>query len=241
MKKTLIALLALGGMVMGNTIEPVWSMQDINLGTTANTAITLGGDVSLNTTDGYTAVITLNWTGVSNAPLFWLGTDDGSSYTNSTATVGYKGTDYHNSLFNTSGSNSNAENKFTGEAGALQDYISDVVKQNSKDSSLADKTLTFFLTSQNGTATLYSLDYTNAVVQIAAQTGMATGVVTGLHVGHWGTNASQNTGNMSIALYTGVMDTVAMQNIAGKIIPEPATATLSLLALAGLAARRRRK
>ena len=35
--------------------------------------------------------------------------------------------------------------------------------------------------------------------------------------------------------------TATMSNLTVAIVPEPATATLSLLALAGLAARRRRK
>lgn len=36
-------------------------------------------------------------------------------------------------------------------------------------------------------------------------------------------------------------ETIALANTTARIIPEPTTATLSLLALAGLAMRRRRK
>lgn len=245
MKKTLITLLALCGVASAaDELTPVWSMEDIDVSGNTNYPITLT-DATISSETGYTAVITLNWTEVANAPLFWLGTDDGSNYKNSTATFGYKGDSYHASLFNnTNGSNSGATDNATGITTTLQDYsLSDedtVITDKKKSTSLKNKTLTYFLTSNNGTSALYGLTNNNEVVQIATQTGMTVGNVTALHVGHWGTNSNYSDGIMSIALYNGVMEKNTMQSIAGAVIPEPTTATLSLLALAGLAARRRR-
>ncbi len=45
----------------------------------------------------------------------------------------------------------------------------------------------------------------------------------------------------SAYMYNEVLDSASLAKIAYQVVPEPATATLSLLALAGLAARRRRK
>lgn len=247
MKKTLITLLALAGVAAADELTPVWSMEDIDVSGNTNYPITLT-DTTISSATGYTAVITLNWTVVANAPLFWLGTDDGSNYTSSTATFGYKGDSYHASLFNnTNGSNANADDD-AGKVGittTLQDYsLSDnneVITATKKSTSLKNKTLTYFLTSNNGTSALYGLTNNNEVVQIATQTGMTVGNVTALHVGHWGTNSNYSDGTMSIDLYNVVMKKNTMQSIAGAVIPEPTTATLSLLALCGLAARRRRK
>ena len=246
MKKTLITLLALAGVAAADELTPVWSMEDIDVSGNTNYPITLT-DTTISSATGYTAVITLNWTVVANAPLFWLGTDDGTAYGNSTATFGYKGDSYHASLFNTSGSNGKATDNagIAGITTTLQDYSKadddNVITENNKGTSLKNKTLTYFLTSENGTSALYGLTNNNEVVQIATQTGMKVGNVTALHVGHWNTGDNRSDGTMSIDLYDGVMEKSTMQSIAGAVIPEPTTATLSLLALAGLAARRRRK
>lgn len=45
----------------------------------------------------------------------------------------------------------------------------------------------------------------------------------------------------NVVVWNRALDAVEVQSLVVRAVPEPATATLSLLALAGLAARRRRK
>lgn len=237
MKKTLIAILALGGVALGAESLPVWTSGTLDVGTTQS--VGLSPDLGLNTTDGVTAMITLNWTGVSNAPLFWLGTDDGSAYTSSVATFGYRGNIYHSSLFSTGGSNAGITNLYNNVTAEVKtpDYISAVVNNTAKNGSLADKALTFFMTSQDGNSALYEVMDDNSIVLLCTQGNMKTGNITGYHVGHWSGQASAQTGAATVALYNKVLTPDEMKSI---VVPEPATATLSLLALAGLCARRRR-
>lgn len=252
MKKTIVALMALAGLAAAAELSPVWSSGSLTLGGSGedaiknkNIAITLsdGTYITSNNDYGYTAVVTLTWTKVANAPMFWLGTDDGSAYGNSTATFGFDKNRNHAGLFSTGGSNGGGTDDADGIISTLQDNLTGVSDAGvtTTGTSLEGKSLTFFITSKAGTSTLYSLTDKNEVVKSFTRGGMATGNVTGLHVGHWRTEDTHYSGTLSIDIYKGVMETSAMQGIAGAVVPEPTTATLSLLALAGLAARRRRK
>ncbi len=254
MKKILITLLALAGVAVAATEVPVavWSLENVSLGghaeyTTDARGVSLS---SLNITgaSGYTAMITMNWTQVSNAPAFWFATTAGVGYTNSTATFGYRGDIHHACLFNnTSGSNSGCRDNYevvdsnaqpNDNSANAPDYISSIVGNDARNTDLASKTLTYFITSENGTSKLYELLNDGSVTQIATQTGMQTGTLGTFYAGHWNNADSHQAGTMDVQLFGSVLDTTQMKSL---IIPEPATATLSLLALCGLAARRRRK
>lgn len=216
----------------------VWSVENQDISGHTTIALTLEGGQTLNTTDGVTAFITVNWTGVSNAPMLWLCTSAGTGYANSAATFGYKGVDHHATLFSTGGSNTGASNGYNNGTNEVKtpDYIAAGVNNTTKNSSLAEKTLTFFMTTQGGTSNLYELMDNGNIQQISSLSGMKTGTIDNLYIGHWNDGNSAQAGTASIALYNSVLTTEQMKALA----PEPATATLSLLALAGLCARRRR-
>ena len=248
MKKTLTTLLALAGVAAAATDtespDAVWSLENVSLGGhTAYTADANGVTLSsLNITgaSGYTAMITMNWTQVSNAPAFWFATTAGVGYANSTATFGYRGGFHHACLFSTAGSNGQCADNYSvaNNSDNVPDYISTTISNTGRDTTLRDKTLTYFVTSENGTSKLYELLNDGSVTQIATQTGMATGTLGTFYVGHWSNANSYQAGTMGIQLFNSVLNTTQMKSLT---IPEPTTATLSLLALAGLAARRRRR
>lgn len=241
--------MALAGVaVAAETPVAVWTLDDVSLSgntnyTTDANNVTLSS-LNISGDNGYTVMITMNWTKVSNAPVLWFSTTDGTGYANSTATFGYKGGAHHACLFNTSGSNGHCVNSYTGTNDNLPDYLSDdtgITGTGGNDAnvtSLKDKTLTYFITSLDGNTKLYELLNDGNVTLIATQSGMKTGTLDTLVVGHWnGANAHQD-GTMDIQLYSSVLEVPQMKALT---VPEPTTATLSLLALAGLAARRRRK
>ena len=79
------------------------------------------------------------------------------------------------------------------------------------------------------------------LVATASKTGLMDGEITSLGLGGWAGGSPNSILDYtlgSLAVYDGAMSAAEVK---GLIIPEPATATLSLLALAGLAARRRRR
>lgn len=245
MRKTIIALMALAGVASAtDTPTAVWSLENVPLGgyteyTQDKNGVTLSG-LNMTGNAGYTAMITMNWTATSNAPVFWLATTEGAAYANSTATFGYKALINHAALFSTTGSNSACTNEYvvTNDNRAnVPDYIGGAIGNSAMDTSLASASLTYFLTSESGTARLYELLNDGSVTLIATQTGMKTGTLGTLAVGHWSGQDAHQSGTMSIQLYDSVLSSTQMQ----ALVPEPATASLSLLALAGLAARRRRK
>lgn len=242
MKKTLIALFALGSMAMATEELPsaVWSVEDQAVSGHTTIALTLEGGQTLNTTDGVTAFITVNWTGVSNAPMLWLCTSAGTGYANSAATFGYKGNgnEHHATLFSVGGGNGGTTNPYNNVASEVKtpDYIAATVGNAAKNASLSEKTLTFFMTTAGGTSNLYELMDSGDIQLLCTQTGMKTGDIDNLYIGGWNNTDSAQSGTASIALYNSVLTTEQMKALA----PEPTTATLSLLALAGLCARRRR-
>ncbi|MCQ2364744.1 MAG: hypothetical protein MJ051_04230 [Akkermansia sp.] len=240
MKKTLITMMALVGLASADVVtpQPVLTLTDVDLSQTMYASIdnTLG----LNTTTGVTVMLTVNWTGISNSPMFWIGTDDGSAYANSAATIGYRGNIHHASLFSTSGSNSGITNLYNNQVQTIktEDYVAAFINNTAKNNTHKDDTLVYFMTTLNGETALYTLlnDDDRSLVKLCTQGNMATGDITAYHVGNWNGGDSAQTGTATIALFNGVLSEAQMRGLA----PEPATATLSLLALAGLAARRRR-
>ena len=75
-------------------------------------------------------------------------------------------------------------------------------------------------------------------------TGYREQTLTTLAIGAWvgATKHGHMTGKVyDLSIYNGAMTALEVKNLVTGSVPEPTTATLSLLALAGLAARRRRK
>ncbi len=102
--------------------------------------------------------------------------------------------------------------------------------------------------------TISVFDITGTLVSSAQTFKGATGNLTGVYdVASFQNHTSDSYFTDNIAIYDGALSTelisqLTKEQVAGKgtpqsfaVVPEPATATLSLLALAGLASRRRRK
>ena len=242
MKKTLITLItlmALGGVaVAADSLSPIWTQESITL---QNDNVYDLSSLNLNTTTGYTLMMNITLGAApANGPLCFItnsaidtsSTTAVNAYAMSTGSVGFSNQQDGMITFSTSGSQGGTYTSGEDKSSAIS-FIKN-------DNSGAYST-TLFLTSQNGTATLYELTETGTVVFTHSRGSMGTGNLAQLIVGDWwaGTNGTQTqqTGTMNASIYSGVL-TVSQMN---SLIPEPTTATLSLLALAGLAVRRRRK
>lgn len=238
MKKTFTILAAsvalLSGKASADLPHPVYTLSDVNIATAHEYNI---ADLGLNTTTGYTLMLTVNWTSRGNGTLLWLSNEAGEAgysagstdnQLHSTATIGYStGTNKFAITYGDGGSS----------AGTHTLPASPVTLPSHTQPASEDVTVTLFLTSQGGTATVYELASDGKLYQTSTRDGYATGNVATLSIGNWATSrATVQTGTMHAAVFNGVLTTQQMADL----IPEPTTATLSLLALAGLAARRRR-
>lgn len=103
------------------------------------------------------------------------------------------------------------------------------------NSGTVGKTVTFVSDGENRTLTLYI----DGVQQGEAVTGWDSGVPTGIQFG--GTLGGGNGIGAAAIDNLNIWDRALTASEVTSLIPEPTTATLSLLALAGLVARRRRK
>ena len=249
MKKTLIALMALAGVASAeSTLTPIASVENYSISDSCVVSLSditsgwsdFSGDI--NATTGFTLQITLtNWT-VANGPLFYFSTggSDNSSNATSLVTVGY--TSGNNisgwtgaTLFNkANGSATTGNVTYSNIAGKV--LPSHATPSNNKLSG----TISLFVTGKNGAITLYEVDSSNQLVEICNTTCLDSGTAQSIVFSQWTNDAGKKNSNratVSMTAYSGVLSTGQMSTL----IPEPTTATLSLLALAGLAARRRRK
>lgn len=150
--------------------------------------------------------------------LFSFATTSNSVYT----LVGYNSnTSYMQSAFNGSVNN------------VTQTAVADVSSLTSNTPQLV--TVTFL----SNTITMYLNGEVASTATIKASSDI-TSNLTSMAFGSWCYNTANGTMNENIynlSIYRGAMSADQVR----ELVPEPATATLSLLALAGLAARRRRK
>ena len=249
MKKTIIALLALAGVAAADTLTPVASVTDYSV--TSSGVVSFSDPTSdwsdfsgkIDAAAGFTLQITLtDWT-CANGPLFYFstaGVDDSSNAT-SLVTIGYtSGNNIQGwtgaTVFNTANGSATSGNV------AYSDITGkDLPSHDSLTNGKLPDTVSLFVTGKSGAITLYEVDTSFNLVEIAKTTNVTTGTAQSIVFSQW-TNASNkqngNRATIDIVAYNGVLTTTQMTALA---VPEPTTATLSLLALAGLAARRRRR
>lgn len=243
MKKTFITVLLFSSLLAhaGETPSAVWSVSNLNM--SGHAYYNINTAAAITTTTGMTACITVDWAALSNAPLLWFCTDAGTGYNKSAATLGYQGAARHAILLDLNGSSTSTTNNYNNNESAVEtpDAIPSSVYLTGTSVTPVDfkQSITYFVTAQDGVSKLYTLMGNGDIQQIATRSGLATGTIDKLYVGHWNEEDSHMRGNIkNIALYGTVLTTEQMHAIA---TPEATTATLSLLALLGLCARRKRK
>ncbi len=236
-------LLALSGVCSASAPIAAGSLSNISLTTNQVVDISAYG---LNSSEGWTLAITLSDWEVGKGPIGWLSAStsmDEASYTASYGTFGWSASgnaDYGQVTTFTNNSSGSA----TSQGGYDVGY-SESLQKSGAPSDFEFSTIVFLTGNSDGKVTLYEIDspVTKNVVKTAETSGYLTttqtNTINGLYIGNWAKDGVfQGGGKMDITFYNTALTTTQMKSL---LVPEPTTATLSLLALAGLAARRRRK
>ena len=262
MKKTFIALLALSGVVMGST-KTEWTMSELAQAATNNNKATIseewvyeGGDVYSFSNQSYLGGISdadLNalFTGTSGTCITiaaWVRVNSLSGYQ---AIFGY-GAQNDGCVFTLNGSNLLYTSKGVDERGSAPSRLAAgewglvalTFVQGSKEST-NDQEQTVYTTADGRFQDAVGGYYTRKVGSF--KTPATADQLFSIGSGN-GTSARDSfTGEIAgLTIFSGTTTQVVPSTIIGKLgsapvqVPEPATATLSLLALAGLVARRRR-
>ena len=235
MKETLITLLALAGVAAADVAPTaVWSYNDYDLTEAGKIDLSYLNLSTAEGAEGYTLMVTFSDDVSCGAvgSILWLssiGYTDTGNYTSSTGTLGFRsgnGSSSGLSTFNAA-NGSSTTNQVEWNGGGIS------------NNNWAFGGTTIFMTSAGGVATLYELTSDGTLKLTSQNNGVLSADVKSMWIGNWATSDSNlNAGTANMALYSGVLTTNQMNSL---MVPEPTTATLSLLALAGLAARRRRK
>ncbi len=228
MKKTLIALLALGGIAMANTYTGITFSND-NTGTGLTSLFGLTFNLKAASSD-YTVTNTMSDTFPQTLTVTEISFDKAFVFNK-------------NSRYGSGISSKDVYLYITDESGTILDISSATAVSASTNSSYAGDAVTFTLDCDNIQAnTNYRAWFMGTDSGYTVEsTGVKTIITTDNLVELRTTKALGTTGDLKL-LTTAVGGSAnsTLSNISIKSIPEPATATLSLLALAGLAARRRR-
>lgn len=250
MKKTLITILALGGVALGDT--SAFASTTIVLGETGTTSpLTFGEYVTF--ADGTPDKSTLDATIISgtvdnikyemkhNTGRTWV-IPANDTWTNTAAL------DIYNEATGNNLTSTMVNDMTLACSAGGSSYETFTLNFTESDWYVASQTITIFAfagtsTKDNLGTPLNSFTVTglnNLTIDVASATGKG-----------FGTTYSVNHGDISLIRITGTLTSDCVVSLKGSnaksgfaavtLIPEPATATLSLLALAGLAARRRRK
>lgn len=216
--------LAMDGSYAGKTTRKEWSITSsagLNDGTT---------DGVLNTTDGFTLMFngyadSASWKSFLS---FTISNTVGETTTNTPYKFEMKGTASELGVYTNP------------DAGCLATL----------DGLKRDTWYNYAVSVSGSTYTFAAIDTTGQLVSSYTMTG-ATGKLTGIyHISSYDDHKTSGYMIDNVAVYDGAMDFSAMsvitrEQVAGNgtpnVVPEPTTATLSLVALAGLAVRRRRK
>ena len=226
MKKTLITLLALAGVAMASTNTITLTLPDALLGTTDNGNQALTWDTTaagISTLESWSLQFDVTDKTLENNT-YLFGTDKGdngaagyyvASHTNGSITFGYR-------------VNDTATAHITTDAGVLTaNTATTITLQFIADVNIETKEVVggiFTLTCGNEEYS-YTLGDNDDLDD--------TAITSGANCRFWT--------NMQNGAPRETFSNISLTRLDSKLVPEPTTATLSLLALAGLAARRRRK
>lgn len=260
MKKTIITILMLGSMAMGATLTysqyedaglkdelvAAWSFDS---GSAADTSTTLWSGEFVTTSSGTGKIGRID--DVRNI-VSTTGDDlTNSAFTLSLDLVSYSSTHKWKNIFtlyagNNSGlvltrTDNDAYSIYSYGFGGTQDFMSEIVGFGTSTEPIN------FTVTYDGTNLVTYINGSESMTTEASLTDGLTGVYFGAGVngerpidsGYSGTHYAELD---NIALWNKALTAEQVKMVAtGQIVPEPATATLSLLALCGLAVRRRRK
>lgn len=268
MKKTLIALITIAGSVMANEATLRYLIEfngkDGSIKNAAvapgETALTVNGYVNWggpgSLMDGSASAHSFgrsnNWnivssTGLDNGNNGILNATDGFTITFN----GYAGANNWGDFISFTVGNQSYKFEIT-DSTSLNIY--NATQQSTPEAQITgisrNTWYNYGLSVMNGVATLVAVDTDGAVVSQTTFSGLS-GNLTGIYACSSFEAHNKNDYYLdNVAVYDGAIDVnglraITREQVAGNgtlnVVPEPTTATLSLLALCGLAARRRRK
>lgn len=251
MKKTLITLLALGGLALG--ADAITNIPSVAVYKNASD-ITLPSD-TLSWTGGITIALTLDdsylktWAtndATGTYQIFYMKGITTSGSTNYNQTIGLKFL-----------RESSTSAKITGCWNATNANADNTANQYGKDNATELEDLTLMSDSLESASIVYMFGGSSTDAQVVLTLGYSDDTtkqysytLTGYKCGYWATQPNSIIDGHKdlvdgITVYGTRLDVDMAKSVGiavlNQAIPEPTTATLSLLALAGLAMRRRRK
>ena len=260
MKKTLIALMALAGIASAADLVAEW--KDFSSLTSGDYSISLGNGGS-KVEDGILSVSGILKDATVDLSAAELTIKDGFTVSITLSSVTHIGGNRPDNVFalkTEAGTNGDANHAFalsyrndwpakplffaysggTGNVKEVTDNGNIDQAGYSLPGLMEDTPITLTVTVESTTAKLY-VDGELAYTGLISSNSVLEQEITTLALGSWaGTsgNGRQSETVYNLAIYNGAMSAAEVK---AMLVPEPTTATLSLLALAGLAARRRRK
>lgn len=190
---------------------------------------TLISSLNLNSTKGFTLMLTMDWTSVTDAPLIWFNHNEGNyTHGNAMAFLGYTKGFKHNSMYNAFGRNDDTVDKYT-ITDANKDNVPDYINDDSPSNvtSLAGKRLVYFIKIKNneqtnhGQAVLYERMNDKTVQAIAecynAQNNvLSRGTLGKIVCSNWN-GGSANRGFVTVDAYDGILTQEEMTRLANNI------------------------
>lgn len=198
-------------------------LQFLDDGTTPISSLNLTSD------KGFTLMLTMDWTSVTDAPLIWFSHDQVDYTTgNAMAILGYTKGFKHNSMYSALNSNVDTTDLYPitdDNKDNVPDYIDNTAPSN--NTSLAGKTLVYFIKIKNneqtgnGQAVLYELMNDKNVYAIAEcynaqQNVLSKGTLGWVVCSNW-SQGSANSGYVTVDAYDGILTLEEMKRLANNI------------------------
>lgn len=196
---------------------------------TLDDGTTLISSLNLTSAKGFTLMLTMHWTSVTDAPLIWFAHNQvDHTVGNAMAVLGYTKGFKHNSMYNAKRVNSDTTDLYTitdDNKANVPDYIDSTSPSN--NTSLAEKTLVYFVTIKNneqtdhGQAILYELMNDKNVYAIAEcynadDVTLSRGTLGWITCSNW-EQGSANRGSVTVDAYDGILTPEEMKRLANNI------------------------